>query len=87
MANDRGYEFGKNVLWLQTEQGFEVADECYCDPIQSSMGMDIYDYNHDGFLDIITGDVERNYLFEGMGDGNFIDTTMSTGANPMEDFK
>ena len=67
VANDRGYEFGGNVLWTNGDDGWSLAEDCGCAPVQDAMGVDIADYNHDGFLDIVTSDVQRTFLFEGLG--------------------
>ena len=85
VANDRGYEFGGNVLWTSTENDWMLEEDCGCVPTQDAMGVDIADYNHDGFLDIVTSDVQRTYLFEGLGGGEFVDMTQVRGANLMEE--
>ena len=83
-ANDRGYEFGGNIFWQKEGDTWSVAADCGCMPTQDAMGVDIADYNHDGFLDIVTSDVDRTHLFEGLGDGIFVDMTQVRGANLME---
>ena len=87
VANDRGYEFGGNVAWFNNESSFSVSEDCGCMPIQDAMGVDIADYNHDGIMDIVTSDVHRTHLLEGLGDGNFVDMTQVREANGMEDWE
>ena len=86
VANDRGYEFGGNLLWLNNNGDFSASEQCACDPVQDAMGVDIAYYNHDGILDIVTSDVHQTYLFDGSGNGEFVNMTQALGANLMEDY-
>ena len=87
VANDRGYEFGGNVAWFNENGSFQASQDCGCMPVQDAMGVDIADYNHDGILDIVTSDVHRTHLYEGLGNGDFVDMTQVRGANGMDDWE
>ena len=87
VANDRGNEFGGNAAWFSSSEGMVEDSACDCEPVQSSMGVDASDYNHDGFVDIITSDIQHIHLLEGQGDGSFVDMTEARGANNMEDWE
>ena len=87
VANDRGYEFGGNVAWFNEGGSFQASPDCGCNPVQDAMGVDIADYNHDGILDIVTSDVHRTHLYEGIGNGEFVDMTQVRGANGMDEWE
>lgn len=86
VANDRGSQFGGDELLWNTDGILTVDSDCNCVPTQSAMGMDVADVNHDGILDIVTGDVVRLYLLQGTGDG-FVDITLRSNANQMDDIE
>ena len=83
VANDRGYEYGGDLL-LWNRHGVLELDDCNCFPVQSAMGADIGDFNKDGLLDIVTGDVVQTHVLQNFGDESFVDVTMSISANQME---
>ena len=86
-ANDRGGEFGGNVLWVNDQGNFEAEDSCNCLPRQDSMGIDVADINRDGWFDVVSGDAKQTYLLINDGTGGFIDVSQAWGAAQMDDYE
>ncbi|MDN5213799.1 FG-GAP-like repeat-containing protein [Fulvivirgaceae bacterium BMA12] len=70
------------------EESMSVGIEHVChDPIQMSAGVAFFDFNNDGFEDIVmTGSVNRNKIFENQGDGTFSDVTGELGLGKIRNF-
>ncbi len=84
VVNDMGVTHGPNVLWHNEGGAFREA-ECACDLTMSGMGGSIGDYDGDGEPDLYLTGVWDNVLLSGAGDGTFVDTTLATGADPIDD--
>jgi len=83
-ANDRGAEYGGNVLWWNNNGSFTPDHACHCLPIQDAMGVDVADVNRDGWLDIITGDVNHNHLLINDNGSSFSDVSQAWGVDQLE---
>ena len=83
-AND----FGRDRIYVyKGEQGFvDVSEEAIGIDTRKGMNAEFGDYNNDGILDIIVANIttdeylkEGNCLYEGLGDGTFVDVGVETG--------
>ena len=86
-ANDRGYEFVKNVLWWNREGELERDISCQCYPTQNAMGAHFGDFDRDGWLDLLPSDTDKNHLLAYYGDELFVDMSLATNAstlNPLD---
>ena len=83
-ANDRGPEFGGNVLWLNNQGRLEPVEDCDCLPIQSAKGLDAADINLDGWIDAVSADTTQTYLIQNDGAGGFVDVSTAWGAAQLE---
>lgn len=84
VVNDKGPEFGPNVLWMN--QGGTLVDgsaDCHCDLTHSGMGGDVADVNGDGRPDLYVTAAGSNSLLESLADGTFVDVAEAVGADPL----
>lgn len=88
VGTDQGRDYGGNVLWWNRGGTFEAAsEECGCTPTQSSMGIDIADFDHDGLYDILSSDSDQTHLLKGLSLEEFVDVSAVMNSNVMEDFE
>jgi hypothetical protein len=89
VANDHGHQLQPNQLyrndgadgdgWLFTA----VSSTCQCSLAASSMGIALGDYDRDGRVDLYVSNLLMDggeVMLAGLGDGTFLDTSLSIGA-------
>jgi len=89
VANDHGHQLQPNQLyrndgadgagWLFTA----LASTCLCSLEASSMGIALGDYDRDGRVDLYVSNLLMDggeVMLAGLGDGTFLDTSLSIGA-------
>ena len=88
VVNDMGAMSGGNILWWNDAGSFQAASEdSGALVVQSAMGLDVSDFNGDGLLDMVSSDVTKTILLQGLGDGAWADVTQSLNANLMAGFE
>jgi hypothetical protein len=82
--NDMGAQFGANVL-IRNDGGALVdgTEGCACGLAHSGMGGDAADYNGDGLPDLYLAATGQNVLLASQAGGDFVDVTLSVGADPL----
>jgi len=86
VINDKGPEYGGNVLWENVGGELVSATErCGCGLVHSGMGGDMGDFNRDGRPDLYLSATSHNALLEAQADGTFADVAVALGADPLAD--
>jgi len=83
LINDRGPEFGPNMMLYNLDGQLTPQAENGTDVVMSGMGGDMGDFNEDGYVDFYVTGAERNYLLQGGADQQWTDMTMAMGVNDM----
>jgi hypothetical protein len=86
VVNDDGADYGSNKLF-RNDKGHlsDAGDSCACELVHFGMGADAADMNGDGLPDLYLTSVGHNVLLESVGDGTYVDTSLSKGADPIPD--
>ncbi len=78
-------DWGTNLL-MRNEGNFvfsNVTAEAGMNYAGSGMGSDVADYNGDGLLDVVAGNIRRVVLFANRGDGTFANEEERYNLNPL----
>jgi enediyne biosynthesis protein E4 len=78
-------KFGPNLV-LYNDQGAlsDGSDSCHCALAHAGMGVDIADFNRDGWPDFYLAGTEVNRLLLSESSGTYYDATLVAGASPLE---
>jgi len=86
VVNDMGPTWGPNVLWQdQGGQLRDVGGDCACELSMSGMGASVGDYDNDGLADLYLAGTGSSVLLGGQADGRFVDRTLATGADSVDE--
>jgi enediyne biosynthesis protein E4 len=86
VTNDHGAWVLSNQLFVNEGPSPEGhlftprSETCGCDLRIASMGLGIADYDADGFLDFYVTNMNGEKLLRGLGDGQYLETTLTDGA-------
>ncbi len=81
LGNDYGRYVVTSNMYANDGGRFSQAG-CACDLPGTIMGVAPGDPNGDGLPDLYITDWDRNFLLTNLGDGSFLNTALSTGADP-----
>ena len=87
VANDQGYTHGANRLWSwDTDPPVDLGPTLGVDRAHDAMGGHVADWNRDGQPDLYLTATLANVLLVSQPDGQYVDSTLVTAADPMFGF-
>ena len=91
VTNDHGGWVVSNQLFANDGPGPDghrftpISDTCGCDLRMASMGLAIADYDGDEHLDFFVTNMMGERLLRGLGDGQYLETTLIAGAEAWQE--
>jgi len=84
VVNDKGSEFGGNVLWANDSGTLRHEDSaCFCDITHDGMGVDVGDFDHNGIADLLLVGATKIDLLAGQADHSFVNVTSTLLTDPV----
>lgn len=82
VVNDRGPQFGPNVLWTNVD-GDLTNEDSEAGVTVEGMSADAGDFDNDGDLDLYLANTGHNMLLSNVGEGAWVDVTAASHADPL----